>query len=193
MVPRNMRGPWVILRGHCLHIAIRPSHPYREYMHIRRLVAQDAHALATLVHASVHAIGARDYTATQLSVWSAQPTPPDRFLESVSDGRDVFVAISDDDVPVGFIDLESNGHIDHFYCHPDVAGTGVGAMLYDHLEKIAVARGLSMLFVEASEAAKRFFGKHGYRTIQRRDFTLHGVDIHNYLMRKSLDDQLDDN
>ena len=85
--------------------------------------------------------------------------PASQFLARVSDGRLVFVATDNGDKPIGFIELENNGHIDCFYCHPDVTRTGVGLALYNHLEQVALGSGLQRLYVEASEAAKTFFLK----------------------------------
>jgi putative acetyltransferase len=71
-------------------------------------------------------------------------------------------------------------------CAPEAAGTGVAAALYAHLQQIALDRGIGRLYVEASEPARRFFLKHGFQTIERRDFVRRGVLIHNYRMEKPL-------
>ena len=103
----------------------------------------------------------------------------------MSDGRSVFVAVSKDDKPIAFIELEESGHIDCFYCHPDAVGTGVGTALYEKLENAALAVGLSRLHVEASEAARRFFDAKGFNLIKRQNFKRNSVEIHNYLMEKN--------
>lgn len=91
------------------------------------------------------------------------------------------------DEPLAFGDLEADGHIDHLFCRPDQAGTGVSSLLYNEIEKIWRSQGLARLFVEASEPAKRFFLRQGFRVDQRRDFEVRGVAIHNYGMEKILD------
>lgn len=53
-----------------------------------------------------------------------------QFLARIADGRFVFVAAGPDDTPLGFVELERDGHIDCFYCHPDRIGQGIGARLY---------------------------------------------------------------
>jgi putative acetyltransferase len=40
--------------------------------------------------------------------------------------------------------------------------------------------------VEASEPARRFFLKRGYAVLERRDFEIGGVPIHNYAMERRL-------
>ncbi|MEO1346743.1 MAG: GNAT family N-acetyltransferase [Pseudomonadota bacterium] len=155
-------------------------------MKIRDFKPTDAAILAEIFHDAVHAIGSKDYTQAQTNAWSPAPVSAKKFLDRISDTHTVFVAVDDNDMPLGFIELESNGHIDCFYCHPRFSGTGVGRALYVHLEKAALNAGLMHLYTEASEAALRFFLKVGFTLIRRRDFTHNGVAIHNYLMEKSL-------
>lgn len=50
----------------------------------------------------------------------------------------------------------------------------------------AAERGMTRLFVEASEPARRFFLKKGFKLVARRDFEIAGVSIHNYSMEKQI-------
>lgn len=154
-------------------------------MKIRNFKPDDSASLASIFHEAVRAVGRKDYSQAQVKVWSPQPVPADKFLARVSDGRSVFVAVNENDEPIAFIELEENGHIDCFYCHPDAVGTGVGTALFEQLESAALAAGLSRLYVEASEAARRFFLGKGFSLIKRRDFERNNVQIHNFLMEKN--------
>lgn len=155
-------------------------------MRIRAFKTEDAAALAAIFHASVRMIGCKDYTQKQVEAWSPAPVSAEAFTARVSDGRTVLVAVSNEGEPIGFIELENDGHIDCFYCAPAVVGHGVGSGLYIRLEEIARTRGLPQLYVEASEAARRFFLGKGFSTVKRQDFERHGVRLHNYLMKKPL-------
>ncbi|UWR79024.1 GNAT family N-acetyltransferase [Phaeobacter inhibens] len=155
-------------------------------MNIRPFRPEDAAALAQIFHAAVHGVSARDYSPEQCAAWSPQPAPAEAWQGRADDGRSVFVAVDDTDQPQGFIELERDGHIDCFYCHPKVAGTGVGLALYQQLEIRARDLGLSSLFVEASEAAKRFFVRQGFTDEGRREIERRGVTLHNYRMTKIL-------
>lgn len=155
-------------------------------MRMRDYRSADAAVLAEILHAAVHEIGGRDYTAAQLAAWSPAPLSAESFHSRVSDGRSVFVAVSAADVPRAFIELERDGHIDCFYCHPEVAGTGVGRLLFAHLKTAAIAARIPRLYVEASEAARRFLLREGFHVIARRDFERGGVEIHNYDMELRL-------
>lgn len=155
-------------------------------MPIRSFRPEDAPALARIFYAAVHQIGALHYSAEQLKAWAPAVPDPERFLERGADGRILLVAADESDRPLAYGDLEANGHIDHLYCRPDVAGTGVASALYDRLEAAAKARGIGRLFVEASEPARRFFLRKGFILLRRLEFTLAGVPIHNFAMEKTL-------
>lgn len=156
-------------------------------MHIRSFRPGDAPALARIFYAAVHQIGGLHYSLEQLKAWAPAVPNPERFLEQASDGRILLVAADDSDRPLAYGDLEENGHIDHLYCRPDVAGTGVASALYGQLEAAARDRGIGRLHVEASEPARRFFLRKSFILLQRREFTLDGVAIHNFAMEKRLE------
>ena len=154
-------------------------------MIIRSFEPADADVLATLFHESVHQAGIQDYTAEQVAAWSPSKPEPERYLRQAQ-GRTFLVALRDDGVVIGYGDLEPNGHIDHLYCRPDVVGTGVGSAIYAELEAAASKTGIDVLFVEASEGARRLFERRGFSVDARNDFTRNGVALHNYRMSKSI-------
>ncbi len=154
-------------------------------MLIRRFRPSDADALAGIFHAAVHGAGIRDYTMEQVAAWSPAPPDPEDYLRR-AETRAVFVAEGADGRPVAYGDLEGDGHIDHLYCHPDVVGTGVGSAIYAAIETAAQEMGLSTVFVEASEGARRLFERRGFLVHARCDFLVEGVALHNYRMSKGL-------
>ena len=62
----------------------------------------------------------------------------------------------------------------------------MGSALLAALEDAARERGLTTLFVEASEAARRLFERRGFDVAGRNEFELRGVPIHNTRMAKPL-------
>ncbi|MDP3658885.1 GNAT family N-acetyltransferase [Phenylobacterium sp.] len=155
-------------------ITIRPYRP------------ADAPALAALFFASVRQAGLRDYSRLQVEAWAPAPPDPLSFERRAASRLSFLVATDEADGPVGYIDLEADGHIDHTYLRPEVVGKGVGSQLYDALERVARGHGVSRLYMEASEAARRMFLRKGFRIVARRDLTVRGVAIHNYAMEKHL-------
>jgi putative acetyltransferase len=154
-------------------------------MIIRPFKPEDADALAALFHASVRGGGLRDYSTEQVIAWSPETPNSNRYLQQAA-GRIFLVAENDDGEPIGYGDLEPDGHIDHLYCRPDVIGTGVGAALLEALQIAAKQAGLAALHVEASEPARRLFERRGFRLDHRRDVEVNGVSIHNYRMSKTI-------
>lgn len=153
---------------------------------IRNGREEDAEELAALFHASVRQIAAQHYSDEQVRAWSPAAPDPDRFVMRMTDGRTFLVAADTDGSILAYGDLETNGHIDHLYARSDAAGTGVARLLSDRLEQAARESGIERLFVEASEPGSRFFAKCGFQIVERNDFELGGVPIHNFRMEKLL-------
>jgi putative acetyltransferase len=154
---------------------------------VRRYALEDAAALANVMWRSVRIAALADYRVAQTEAWLPAPRSVEEMHRWASDGRIVLVATSEDGQIGGYVDVEADGHIDHLYCLPEVLGTGVAGALYDALERLAREVGIVQLRVEASEAARRFLAKQGFRVEERREWELRGVPIHNYVMSKVLE------
>lgn len=155
-------------------------------MRVRPYRPDDAPALVALFHAAVHEVARLYYSRAQVNAWAPEVPDAERFRARAADGRTILVAVDEEDAPLAYGDVEEDGHIDHLFCRPDAAGTGVTAALYAALEAAARMRGIGLVYVEASEPARRFFDKQGFRLIGRRDFEMAGVQIHNFEMEKEL-------
>ena len=153
---------------------------------IRLYQSGDAGGIAEVFTQSVEGVGPRDYSADQVAAWASRAPDIDAVRGRCEDGRMVWVAVDSGDRPIAYIDLEADGHLDHLYAAPQAVGQGVAAALYQELEGHAVREGIPRIFVEASEAAKRFFSRNGFTTVKRRDFEVAGVPMHNYAMEKVL-------
>jgi putative acetyltransferase len=55
------------------------------------------------------------------------------------------------------------------------------------VEAAAREQGITSLFTEASELARRLFARKGFVIVERQDLVIRGVLIHNYRMAKVLD------
>jgi putative acetyltransferase len=153
---------------------------------IRSYRSDDAAALAEVMFRSVREAATADYTAEQVNAWlPARPTP-EAADRRARDGRRVLVAAAPEGRILGYIDLQPDGHIDHLFCVPEAVGHGIGARLYDAVERAAADEGLEQLYVEASESARRLLEEKGFVVRERREKELRGVPIHNYAMSKEL-------
>lgn len=157
-------------------------------MIIRHYKKKDAGPLCVLVVRSVKEVASQFYSPDQVRVWADRVPSRERMDDLGIDGRVRLCAVDDFDEPVGFADLEADGHIGYFYCAPEVVGQGVGTRLYLALEDAAKKRGLKRLYVEASEIARRLFLGQGFRIDHKRVFEIEHVAVHNWAMDKMLAD-----
>ncbi|CAM3297614.1 GNAT family N-acetyltransferase [Thalassospira profundimaris] len=153
---------------------------------IRPFADSDAKALVEIYRHSVTEIGPNAYNPEQVAVWAKLLPTPERFIEIMTDGRFSLVAVDNNDQVVAFGDVEADGHIGFLYALPDFAGKGIVTKLYDALEAHARKQDIGKLYSEASEFAKSFLLKQGFSVVERRDFEVAGVPIHNYAVEKRL-------
>ncbi|MGU3843381.1 N-acetyltransferase family protein, partial [Vibrio diabolicus] len=98
---------------------------------IRRYRTEDAPILWTLFYHTVRVINRRDYTESQVSAWA----PSDFDLNSwqrTMDAIQPYIAEIEGQI-VGYCDLQSDGLIDHFFCHHEYQGQGIGRDLMSFL------------------------------------------------------------
>ena len=155
-------------------------------MRVRRYQCSDAPALAKIFFTAVREIAKFYYTDEQITAWAPFLPSAERIRTRTGDGRITFVAVDEMNSAVAYGDIQPDGHIDHLFCLPSHSRKGVAAAIYQELERAARASGIGMLYVEASEPARRFFEKQGFVTRHRNDFAIDGIPIHNWSMTKDL-------
>lgn len=145
----------------------------------------DAEALAEVIRSAIEVIGPHAYSPEQVAAWSARHPGAERFRERVAEGATIILASQRHCEPVAYVLVETDGHLDHLYCHPDHTRRGLAGRLLEAAEAHAQASGITRLYTEASELARPAFERAGYTVSHRRDFDLDGVPIHNYAMEKA--------
>ena len=132
---------------------------------LRPLLPSDAPVLAEIFQASVEELTGEDYGEAQRAAWASRADDEAAFAARLSQSLTLVATLAGN--PVGFAALKGHEHIDMLYVHPDAAGQGVGALLYDALEKLAAARKATRLVAEVSDTAEDFFRRRGFQP-QRR-------------------------
>jgi len=154
---------------------------------LRPFLTEDAEILAAIFRASIEELTEDDYNPSQQEAWASAADDEAAFAERL--GKNLTLLATLEGSPVGFGALADNKTVDMLYVHPAVAGQGVGAMLYDALEKLAVARGVSQLTVEASDSAREFFARRGFTAEQRNTISVGNEWLTNTTMKKKLTQQ----
>lgn len=151
-------------------------------MKIRKYEIADTEQIVQLFYDTVHQINIRDYTKAQVDAWAPADIDIEIWTKSLS-SKFTFVA-EDGGIIAGFGELETNGHIDCFYCHKDFQRKGVGTQILEHIEAKAKELGLKKIFTEASITAKPFFEKHKFIAIKKQEVERRGQKLINFAMDK---------
>ena len=151
---------------------------------LRTYRPDDAPALLALFRDTIRRVNARDYSPDQIRAWASDEID-DIVWASRFEGRFTVVA-EEADRPVGFAELESNGHIDRVYVSADHQGQGIGRELLRAIIAEAQRLGMHRLFVEASITARPFFEAQGFTVITPQTVESRGVTFLNYRMERLL-------
>lgn len=153
-------------------------------MTVRPYRLDDFAAVLRLFQRSVHEVASRDYTPEQISAWA--PDSPDvaRWSKRLSD-QSVFVC-EDQDQIAGFASVDSDGHLDLLYVHPDVQRQGVASVLCAHIVQWATAHNLERLYTEASVTARPFFESRGFSVVGSEVIQAGGVSMLRFRMALAL-------
>lgn len=150
-------------------------------MELRAYQSADAAETAALFYGAVHTVAAKDYTQEQLNAWAPQNRDLAAWDESLL-AHHTLVAVQNG-VIVGFGDMDEQiAYLDRLYTHRDYQGRGVATALLAALEATVPGRAVT---THASQTARPFFEKRGYRTERRQRVMRGGVWLHNYVMVKS--------
>jgi putative acetyltransferase len=153
-------------------------------IYIRDYQPADARTLTDIFYHSVHATAISHYSQAQINAWARLPIDYALWQQRLND-KPPFVAMVDQQA-VGFITLEADDHIDWTYVHPDYQRRGIASALYQHLEQQARQRGITKLYVEASELARPLFEKQGFRRVRRNLVCRNDIQLVNWSMEKSI-------
>lgn len=153
-------------------------------MHIRKYQPNDAPVLRDIFFATVRNINKRDYSEAQVRAWAPDDYDSATWCERL-DANQPFVACSNEQV-VGFADVQSDGYIDHFFCHARYQGQGVGKTLMTAIMQAASEQGIPQLYSHVSITAKPFFLRYGFQVVKEQQVDIRGEQLTNFLMEKQL-------
>ena len=139
----------------------------------------DCKEITELFYNTVHTVNARDYTKEQLDVWATGKEDLEKWNSSLKEHYSI-VAV-ENDVIVGFGDIDKTGYLDRLYVHIDHQGKGIATAICDRLEQYVKGD----ITTHASITAKPFFEKRGYRTLKKQQVERQGVFLTNFRMKKS--------
>lgn len=148
-------------------------------MQLREYITSDCEQLSKLFFQTVHSVNAKDYTREQLDVWATGTVDLKEWDKSFTEHYTV-VAI-DNNIIVGFGDIDKTGYLDRLYVHADYQGKGVATAICNRLEQAVQGK----ITTHASITAKPFFEKRGYKVVKEQQVERQGIYLINFCMEKN--------
>lgn len=147
-------------------------------MIIRDYQPSDCKEITELFYNTVHTVNAKDYTKEQLDVWATGQVDLEKWNQSLQEHYSI-VAI-ENEVIVGFGDIDKTGYLDRLFVHADYQGKGIATGICNQLEQTIQGN----ITTHSSITAKPFFEKRGYRVIKEQQVERHGIFLANFIMEK---------
>lgn len=151
-------------------------------IHIRKYEAKDAHDLWTIHYSTIRNVNIQDYSEVQVEAWAPDNFDPMIWKQKM-DSISPFVAEINGEI-VGYTDLQENGLIDHFFCHHQFQGKGVGRTLMEHVLKVGKCRNIERFYSEVSITARPFYERFGFQVAKEQIVDIRGEKLRNFVMEK---------
>lgn len=147
-------------------------------MILREYKSKDLKEIIELFYNTVHIVNARDYTKDQLDVWAPEQADLKKWDRSLQEHFSVVA--TNNDMIVGFGDMDQSGYLDRLFVHYGHQGKGIATTICNQLESVIQGD----IFTHASITAKPFFEKRGYKVIKEQKIEKQGIFLTNFVMKK---------
>lgn len=147
-------------------------------MFIREYQSSDCKELTELFYNTVHTVNAKDYTKEQLYVWATGQIDLVKWNQSFQEHY-CFVAVNDE-IIIGFGDIDKTGYLDRLFVHADYQGKGVATNICNQLEQAVQGN----IVTHASITARLFFEKRGYKVVKKQQVERQEIFLTNFVMIK---------
>lgn len=149
---------------------------------IRKFKSGEQSALRAIFFNTIRNVNTRDYSEEQVKAWAPKDYDQQAWSARISN-INPFVALLDGDI-VGYADVQEDGYIDHFFCHMNHQGKGIGKMLMNRLFHEGKINNINRLYTHASITAKPFFEHFGFNEVKPQQVSIRGQILTNYVMEK---------
>ncbi len=151
---------------------------------VRAYQPDEVSAVAQIYFDSVQIGTANYYDAEQRMAWAGEAPDPEAWDKRL---QSKFTLVAERHARlIGFMTLETTGHIAFAFVAPDVIGQGVAKALFKAIEREARALDLPLLTTDASHMARAFFERQDWTIVRQQSVSRNGVTLTNFRMTKSL-------
>jgi putative acetyltransferase len=127
-------------------------------------------------------VNIKDYSELHVKAWAPEDYDQSEWYKRIS-SINPFVAILDSKI-VGYADIQDDGYIDHFFCHWNHQGKGIGKALMQELIVAGQKKGNARIYSHASITAKPFFEHFGFQMLKSQQVNIRDQVLINYVMEK---------
>ena len=151
---------------------------------VRKYKKGDEKAIWQIKHDTIRKVNINDYSEQQVQAWAPDIYNQEQWTKRIKE-MNPFVAEIDGNI-VGYADVQSDGYIDHFFCHYEYQGLGIGKALMQSIFKKAQAERINRLYSHVSITAKPFFAHFGFITIKQQRVEVREQELTNFVMENTL-------
>ncbi|NQY36682.1 MAG: GNAT family N-acetyltransferase [Alteromonadaceae bacterium] len=151
---------------------------------IRSFQKGDETSIINLFLRTIRTVNIRDYSQEQVNAWAPDEYDREDSFKKIA-LNNPFVATIDNKI-VGYADVQSDGFIDHFFCHTDFQGKGIGKSLMQTLQNTGINKGCTRFYSHVSITAKPFFEYFGFKEVKEQLVEIRGQKLKNFVMEKVL-------
>jgi len=149
-------------------------------MEVRKFRKGEEKELWKLFYNTVHNVNIQDYDENQIAAWAPDDLDINIAIQKFRE-IDPFVVVKERGI-IGYADIQSDGYIDHFYCHHEFQGQGVGSTLFATLKKEARKNGILEMYSNVSITARPFFEAMGFSVEKKQFLQMRDQQLINYRM-----------
>lgn len=149
---------------------------------IRKYQAGDEIALREIFFNTIGHVNIKDYSLSQVQAWAPQDYDEQAWCQRIQ-AINPFVALIEQQI-VGYADIQADGYIDHFFCHQQHQGKGIGKTIMQTLFATAKTSAIKRLHAQVSISAKPFFERFGFQVIKQQQVHVRGQSLTNFMMEK---------
>lgn len=153
-------------------------------MKIRNYAPNDCLEIITLFYETVHNINIKDYTKKQVDVWAPKTIHTKTW--NISFLNNYTLVAEENEMIIGFGDIDNTGYIDRLYIHKDRQRKGIAKAILNQLEQYALSKNITTFTTHASITARLFFEKQGYHVINENKVVIDTIQLINYIMEKHI-------
>lgn len=149
---------------------------------IRKFQRSDAPALREIFFNTIRNVNSKDYSEIQVKAWAPDNYDESTWFSRISNLNPLIATL--DKVIVGYADIQDDGYIDHFFCHWNYQGKGIGKSLMKEIFAIGESKCFKRFHSHVSITARPFFERFGFYVVKEQQVEIRGEILTNYVMER---------